>query len=502
MVNSFHESSWRSSGEMTHEGRLGVIDIGSNSVRLVVYDAIKRTPLPLFNEKIFCGLGKGLAITGKLNPEGVKLAEGCIKRFLALVHIMDVVELQIIATAAVRDASDGAEFVENLERKFRINITVISGKKEAQLAASGIFSSIYKPEGLAGDLGGGSIELISLQQGGLANQTTIPIGPLRIIDNSKGDKTKMAKIINDALDNEKWLPQTKYQHFFAIGGSFRAIARIQMAREKYPLEIVHHYSIKNAPMRKLLKEIINSTPQQLEKMPGVPSKRVESLIPAALVLERILDIINPEDVIFSSYGIREGYLFEKLSPYLRNEDPLIASCTDLANQNGRVPGYARELFNWMTPIFEKESEIQKRLRFAACILSEVAWRIHPEYSAGWAFSRIIQSNLIGLSHSERVTLALVLFHRHQYKLKNISPIMGLLGDNEKNWARLIGTLSNLAFLLSGAMSGNLENVPISASKNKLSIDFIGEAKDLRSDAIDKKIENAGDSFKQYMKHAK
>src|ERR1700744_1234924 len=121
--------SWRNSGEVPHEGRLGVIDIGSNSIRLVVYDAIKRAPLPLYNEKVFCGLGKNLASTGKLNADGVKLAEACIARFLALVRIMDVVELQILATAAVRDASDGAAFVEALERKHRIDITIISGKK-------------------------------------------------------------------------------------------------------------------------------------------------------------------------------------------------------------------------------------------------------------------------------------------------------------------------------------------------------------------------------------
>ena len=490
---------WQKSSESTHDGRLGVIDIGSNSIRLVIYDAIKRSPLPLFNEKLFCGLGKGLASTGKLNPQGVKLAESCIKRFLALVRILDVVELQIIATAAVRDASDGAKFVEMLERKYRVNITVVSGIKEARLAASGVFSSIYKPLGLAGDLGGGSIELISLENGAMGEQTTIPIGPLRLLDISNGDKSKMKKLISDALDAERWLEKVNLPNFYAIGGSFRAIAHIQMAEEKYPLNILHNYSVKATTMRKLLKKIIDSTPDEIEKMEGAPSKRVDALIPAAMVLERIIEITHPIEIVFSASGIREGFLYEKLSPFLRNEDPLIASATDLASQNGRLTGYPRELFAWLAPLSDDEDESDRRLRFAACVLSEIAWRIHPDYRAEWIFNRIIQSTLTGLSHSERVTLALALYHRHQSKLKHNFPCLSLITERDKAWARLIGNSTNLAFHLSGGMSGNLENIIFSTSKNKILVEFPDEQKDLLSDAIEKKIEGLSDIFKGFVK---
>ncbi len=502
MPTPHYHSTWRTSGEMPHEGRLGVIDIGSNSIRLVVYDGIKRTPLPIFNEKTFCGLGKGLATTGKLNPEGIKLAEECIKRFLALVRIMDVVELQILATAAVRDASDGAAFVESLERKYRVNIMVISGKKEAQLAASGIFSSIYKPEGLVGDLGGGSIELIGIERGNVKGQTTIPIGPLRLLDISKGEKSKITKIVSDALDEEKWLEQVHPQHFYAIGGSFRAIAHMHMAKEKYPLDIVHHYTVKNGAIRKLLKDIISSSPQEISKMPGARSKRAEALLPAAIVLERILDLTNPIDVIFSTSGIREGYLYENLSPFLRNEDPLIASCTDLASQNGRVPGFARELFAWMTPLFAEENETDRRLRFATCILSEIAWRIHTDYRAEWSFYRIIQSTLIGLSHSERVTLALTLYHRYQFRLKHDLDLLSLIKERDTIWAKLVGTAANLAFQLSGGMAGNLDNITITVGKDGVDVVCAPEIQDIMSDAIRKRIDGLGETFKAFSKISK
>jgi len=502
MPTPYYPDPWRDTGEATHDGRLGVIDIGSNSIRLVVYDAIKRAPLPLFNEKIFCGLGKGLATSGKLNPEGIKLAEDCIKRFLALVRMMDVVELQILATAAVRDAEDGAAFVEALERKYRINITVISGKKEARLAANGVFSSVYRPEGLAGDLGGGSIELIGLEGGNITEQTTLPIGPLRLFDISKGDKDKMKKLISEAMDAERWLEHAHPPHFYAIGGSFRAIAHIHMAEEKYPLDIVHHYTIKNGPMRKLLKNIMNASPQEIAKMAGAPAKRSEALIPASMVLEHILDLTNPVDIIFSASGIREGYLYEKLSPGLRGEDPLLASCTDLASQSGRVPGFARELFAWMSPLFEEETETDKRLRFAACILSEIAWRIHPEYRAEWSFFRILQSTLTGLAHNERVTLALGVYHRYQFKLKHDWKVLNLVKDRDLAWARTVGTAANLAFQLSGGMAGNLGKVTLSLSKHELEVAFAEEVQDLMSDTIRKRVEGLGDAFRAFSKHSK
>lgn len=495
----------RSGGDVQHEGRIGVIDIGSNSIRLVVYDGVKRAPLPLFNEKIFCGLGKNLASSGKLNPEGIRQAEACMKRFLALVRVMDVVELQIMATAAVRDAQDGAAFVEKLERTHRININVISGKKEARLAAAGIFSSVYKPQGLAGDMGGGSIELIGLEKGSTQDQTTLPIGPLRIMDLSRGDKDKMRKLIAEGLAGEKWLEDLHPEHFYAIGGSFRALAHIHMQAEQYPLDIVHHYTIKTNSARKFLKEIQGMSAQEIAKLPGAPAKRMEALIPAAYVLEHILDITEPADVIFSASGIREGYLFEKLSPTIAAEDPLIASCTDLASQNGRLPGYPRELFSWMSPLFEGEDEQFRRLRFAACIISEIAWRIHPDARADWAFFRVIQSTLTGLSHSERVALALAMYYRYRPKRKDETPswpMLGLIREKDKAWARTVGAATNLAFLLSGGNAGNLSGITLDVAKLRVELEFSKDTQDLLADAVKKRLDGLGEAFRAFSKLSK
>jgi exopolyphosphatase/guanosine-5'-triphosphate,3'-diphosphate pyrophosphatase len=229
-------------------------------------------------------------------------------------------------------------------------------------------------------------------------------------------------------------------------------------------------------------------------MPGASDERVDSLVPAALIMDRILEKAAPVDVVFSASGIREGYLYEKLSPFMRNEDPLIASCTDLALQNGRLSGFARELFAWMSPLFERESDAHRRLRFSACILGEIAWRIHPEYRSEWAFFRILQSALAGLSHPERVTLALALYHRYQFKLKLKSPVLDLVKEKDRVFSRLVGTASYLAFMLSGGQAGNLRHVILSHKKGNIEVDFTAEAQDLLSDSVRKRINGLNEVF--------
>lgn len=178
-----------------NQGKIGLIDIGSNSIRLVVYDRLKRAPASIYNEKVMCQLGKGLAASGKLNPEGVTLANAAIARFVTLAKNMEVTELDIVATAAVRDASDGPEFVETLEREHNIFIEVISGKREAKLGAYGILASMHKPEGLAGDLGGGSMELVALDKNQrIGERISLPVGALRLLDECDGPKSMRKKI--------------------------------------------------------------------------------------------------------------------------------------------------------------------------------------------------------------------------------------------------------------------------------------------------------------------
>ena len=478
-------------------GLIGIIDIGSNSVRMVVYHALKRVPLPLFNEKYMCGLGKGLARTGRLNPSGVVSARSAMARFMVMAERLQLASLDILATAAVRDAEDGAKFVRTLEQDFGVTINVISGDREAELAAKGIIASVHDPLGISADLGGGSMELASVERQTVGLTTTCKLGSLRILDASEGKVKAMQEIIRRELKAVPWIKNAHPQCLYAIGGGFRTLAKLQMRKTHYPLNIVHEYTMSRRSIAQLVDKLVDLSASEIASLPGISQKRAPTLVPTALVLEQLLELTAAPEVMFSVSGIREGFFYDLLSPKLQQEDALIASATDLAALIGRQGEYAAELFGWMDPLFASEPIGWRRLRRALCILSELAWSIDPNFRAQWAYHRIIQSSLKGMDHKERIMLALALYHRYQTKWKSERADMKLLDERERLWARCVGLSANLAFQLSGGRAGNLYHAEIRRVNSQLTLALDAEASPLRTETVEKRIEGLGDALKAF-----
>ena len=479
------------------DGRIGIIDIGSNSIRLVIYDEQKRSPVAIYNEKVMCELGKGLATTGVLNPEGVEMAKGALKRFLALGRNMEIASLYVMATAAIRDAKDGAAFAKFLEDTYDITVDTIPGKKEARLGAYGVCASMYKPQGISGDLGGGSLELVKIDAGQTVEHTSLLLGSLRMIDESKGDRDKLRKLIEKRFSEPDWLDAKKIPAFYAIGGSFRALAKMHMADINYPLHILHEYKADTKHFLNFVRGIAGMSFEKMEKLPGVATKRIPALPGAAIVLEQIIERARPEQIVFSASGIREGYLYEKLSPFVRSQDGLIASCTEFANKGGRSTAYANELFTWMYPLLTVENDNERRLRLAFCLLSDIAQHIHPEYRAEWAYHRVLYSALAGLTHRERVKLSLALYYRYQFRFKETWPSLALIKDSDRAWAKLVGSCANLAYHLTGSVPGNLHKTSFLIEKNLMSLQLTGTMQDTLGDAIKRRMDSVREAYVNY-----
>src|SRR5215470_10897185 len=236
------EASRRAAVE-AREGRIGVIDLGSNSIRLVIYERLSRSPAPIFNERVLCGLGRGLQRSGKLSPEGTSRALDNLARFMLLARHMGVSRLDLLATAAVRDASDGAAFVAEASRRCHAAIRVLSGQEEARLSALGVLSGMPEADGVMGDLGGGSLELVALNRGEIGEQATLPLGPLRIMELGEGEPKRARGAVDAALAGLLWLESCAGRVFYAVGGAWRAIARIHIEQSRYPLHVIHHYRV-------------------------------------------------------------------------------------------------------------------------------------------------------------------------------------------------------------------------------------------------------------------
>ncbi|HIJ61683.1 MAG TPA: Ppx/GppA family phosphatase [Rhodospirillaceae bacterium] len=449
---------------------IAIVDIGSNSIRLVVYDALARTPMPIFNEKAVCALGQGLEGTGRLNPLGWDQAVESIGRFVRLARAMEVCDLDILATAAVREATDGPAFVKAVEARSGVTVTVLSGEDEARLAALGVICAIPEADGMVADLGGGSLELVALDHGRFAGpHATFLLGVLRLSEASEGQRGLAAHLVDGHFRQIGWWHRGRARPLYAVGGAWRALARLLIAQTGHPLHVLDNFSLDPADAMRLTDLVARQSRKSLEKIPGLSKRRLMHLPVAALLLEKVLEYVEPSRLVFSVYGMREGQFFKRLPPDLQWQDPLIASCVALAQTAGRFAEHGEEMLEWMGPLFVGETPHQARLRYAACLLGDVFWNEHPDYRAEQAFLRVFRLPFMGLGHQERAALALAVYARYEGEgsFQQVDDAVGLLSEEGQRHAQLIGLALRLGHSVSGGVPGLLRTTRLFAEFDRL-----------------------------------
>ena len=428
--------------------KVGVIDVGSNSVRLVVFDGAARSPAYFYNEKIMCALGQGLAATGYLNPKGRVRAIKAINRFCHLAKAMDIPELTAVATAAVRDAKDGHAFCADVLHTTGQKIWIIDGKEEARLSAQGVMLGWPGAYGLVCDLGGSSMELAEISNGKVGKCASSRIGPFKLMEFAES-KTERAKMISASMTklSQKMGPQ--HNRLFLVGGSWRVLARVDMERRNYPLYVLHEYRMTPDSIGKTIEYLSTADLQELRLKCNVSAARMALVPYAAEVLKGMLETFQPSDIAVSSYGIREGMLFEQMPQVIRDQDPLIEACAFSEAKDSRVPGFGLRLFDFVKPLFPDADIELERLIKAACHLHDVSWRAHPDYRAEICFDNATRANLGGLKHSERVFLGLSLMHRYRNKRggARFADLFTLLSDSQTQHAEVLGKAMRLGAMM-------------------------------------------------------
>ena len=484
------------------DGRVAVVDIGSNTVRLVVYETPTRLPIPIFNEKVQCALGRDLGRTGKLSPTGVEQALRCLKRFTRLCAAMGVGTIEIVATAAVRDAADGPAFVERAEAVCGAPVHVLSGAEEARLAAVGLLNGIAAADGALGDLGGGSLDLVGLDKGAIGAFATLAGGHLRIAEDCGGDRARARHLIDARLEGVPWLGAVADRTFYAVGGSWRALGRIFIDHTNYPLHVLDNYVIDFLDALKIANLVGSLSTITLAGVKGVAAGRLETLPYAAIALAAVLDAMRPARIVFSGFGMREGQMLELLPPGMRNQDPLISACESHAERNGRFAAHGQEILDWMTPLFINESATERRLRLAACLLSDIGWSEHPDYRAEHAYQRVLRIPYAGLTHPERALLAIAIYVRYNGTAGDamLAPIAGLLDEAARSRAEILGLALRLAHTLSGGAPGLLPQTRLVVDGMRLTLDLPNGDAVFLSEAVDRRLKMLARAMQLKGKH--
>ncbi|WP_410216255.1 Ppx/GppA family phosphatase [Paracoccus sp. (in: a-proteobacteria)] len=417
--------------------RVGVVDVGSNSIRLVVFDGAARSPAYFYNEKVMAGLGQDMARTGRLNPAGIERGFSALARFAALGRGMGIEPLTCVATAAVREAEDGPEFQRKVERETGLKLHVIDGEEEARLSAQGVLLGWPDARGLVCDIGGNSMELAEVSDGKVGRRVTSPLGPFRL---QQVPPEKLRDHIGGILEGLARQMGTDHQRIYLVGGSWRAIARLDMERCDYPMTVLHEYRMTPDAVAETVSWINQHDVNTLRAKVGISSSRIELVPLASRVLSQLIEVFAPEELAVSSYGIREGLLYEHMSPTLRRRDPLIEAARFTEKQMARLPGFGKKLHQFLLPLFPDLTPERDRLVRAACLLHDTAWRAHPDYRAEACFDNVTRANMAALSHPERVFLGLALLHRYKNSRaqSQMAPLFALLDEGQIRDAEILG----------------------------------------------------------------
>ncbi|MEM7546879.1 MAG: Ppx/GppA family phosphatase [Pseudomonadota bacterium] len=461
---------------------VGVIDIGSNSIRLVIFEDGVRSPDYFFNEKTICELGRDLGSTGKLHPVGKTSALRTLRRFTSLALRMGVSEILAVGTAALREAEDGPAFREEIEALTGLNIRIASGQEEATLTAAGVLFGWPAAEGVVADLGGSSLELAEIHDGGIGQAVSTPAGHLRLAEEDQAEPAL------SALRNTAQAFTGGHDRLILVGGAWRALAKAHMTQKSYPFHVLQGYEMTVDEVRELTSWAVETDPAQLKAAADVSSTRLRSLAAGARALRSLIDVLEPRRVAVSSFGVREGLVFERMANALREEEPLIAAARRAETRNARCPGFGEELFAWMTSILDGFTQDWLRLAHATCLLHDVSWRTHPDYRAAACFGHVSRANLGGVGHNGRLFMGAALVHRYKGSIDSEGrDALSRLPKDTRAAAEVVGRAARLGAMLSGSIIGTLSGCRLSRTEDRLVLTFSPASSDFAGERVERRL---------------
>ena len=447
-------------------------------------------PIPIFNEKAMCELGAELKETGKLSETGRISAIVNIARFTEIAAEMGLSDLRVVATAAVRDASNGPDFVTELENRFGIKVEVLSGDDEARISAQGVISAFPDADGVMGDLGGGSLELVDISAGEPQRYTPMPLGLLRLGALTDGEHLAARARIDEELGKLDWLERLTDRPIYAVGGSWRSLARAHMTDSNYPLQVIHGYEMGREDSLDYLERVCGHQLGGAGRLEGVSSRRRSSMSMAALILSRVMRLGGASGLKFSAFGLREGCLFDQLPAAEKVNDPLLASCSAIAGKTGRFPLAWELVERWILGFSPDLAPRDARLASVVAMLSDFAWSEHPRYRAEHAFLKVLRLPVVGIGHEDRAFVALAILARYQghLKLPAAAAVSALMPEERRRDALKIGLALRLGLTLCGGVGKLLSEIQVRPNHDWVTIAYPKDMAVMHGDAVGRRMD--------------
>lgn len=465
--------------------RRAIIDIGSNSIRLVVFAGPERLPDIYFNEKVMAGLGRNLSRDGMIDEAAIGVTLRALSRFRRLSLEMGVSSLRTVATAAIREAANSADILARIGA-LGLDVELLSGEQEAEAAGLGVISAIPEADGVVGDLGGGSLELIRVREGRTHESISLPLGVLRLGAIRKKGKAVLRATLAKMLKKQDWLAEARDRPFYLVGGSWRALARLDMFLTGYALPIIHHYRMPADRAGHLVRSLAKVDPKKLQNLPTLSSSRIPTLGDAASLLSAVVAQLDPGELIVSASGLREGLMFGMLDGATRRTDPLIAATRAEGARLSRFPEHGDLLNQWIAPLFEDEPPSIARLRHAACLLADVGWHANPEFRAERGLEIALHGNWAAIDASGRAMMGQALATSFGAGTTPLPQLATLASPDALRNAILWGLAMRLGQRFSGGVAAPLTESRLSTDQSVLRLEINSGEAALYGEAVERR----------------
>ncbi len=452
--------------------RAAVIDIGSNSVRLVIYSVWRASALPVFNEKVMAGLGRGLGASGRLSVEGRQAAISALGRYRAILDALGIREVRAVATAAVRVASDGAEFARQAALAAGVPLTILSGQDEGRLSAQGVVAGIHAPSGLVGDIGGSSLELYPVGERILTPGESLMLGPLALWELENAGSAQIRDHLETVLAQSAAI-RFGAERFYAVGGAWRALAKLSMARRDYPLRVLNAYAMPARHVSELTQFVLSARDSKSasQEISSVAGRRAAQLHLTASVLDAVVSMAGIQEVIISSGGLREGVVRDMTSgtdgSALIDGVIAFAMLSDSQVAFGHaLSEFVKGLIGGDKPLFGSAQE-DHRIILAACLMADSASRFHPDNRDDMAYEQALRGPYSGLDHTQRAFIAEAVGWRYSRSFNVPAANRALLPKAVSSRARRLGFAMRLGAVFSGRTAPLLNRVGLRVEDDSL-----------------------------------
>jgi exopolyphosphatase/guanosine-5'-triphosphate,3'-diphosphate pyrophosphatase len=459
--------------------RQAVIDIGSNTVRLVIYGGPSRAPVVLLNEKVSARLGKGVAENGRLSPKAAAAALAALRRYAALTRVMGFATVQTVATAAVRDASNGADFLAEVA-KLGLKPRLLSGEEEALTSALGVIGAFPQGRGVVADLGGGSLELVHIAAGVSEHGSSLPLGSLRLPALRAAGATKFRRR-TERMFAATGVACQPGEALYLVGGSFRALARYHLHASGVPLDDPHGLEISATDLLAECRRLQRA--KVLAEVPGLSPSRLASLPDTAALLAALIQALGPARVVFSGWGLREGLVFARLTPAQRQVDPLAAGVRTFAEPLGASPAIAAMVAGWTAEVAGSTDKEGEDLRLAATMLALALQQVEPNLRGVTALDWALHKRWIGAGGACRAMIATCLLANANRTLP--PEVIGLAPPERLAEAITWGLAIRLCRRLTGLAPQMFSASALRRDDRELQLTLDPRARDLASEAVEK-----------------